>query len=225
MTTNVDKWECYSSVSASVCGLTKLLGICERYALNHGLTYNVKKSECMVFQVRGKPPITVPSVKLNGMPIKRVDQFKYLGHIITTDLNDNADIERERRALSVRANMIARRFARCSTEVKTTLFRAYCSSFYTSSLWISYSQKQYSALRIQYNNAFRALMGLPRFCSASGMFAEARVDCFYATMRKRCTSLVRRVEASSNSVLGMFASRFDCRYLNHCAMIHVLADR
>ncbi|KAL0831335.1 hypothetical protein ABMA28_002164 [Loxostege sticticalis] len=212
-------------LSASACGLSKLLNICERYALTHGLAYNVKKSESMVFQARGKCLSTVPPVKLNGTPLKRVEHFKYLGHVVTSDLKDNADIERERRALSVRANMIARRFARCSIEVKVTLFRAYCSTFYTSSLWTSYTQKQYSALRIQYNNAFRALMGLPRFCSASGMFAEARVDCFYTTMRKRCTSLVRRVRASANSVLSMFASRLDCHYLNHCSMIHTYNDK
>ncbi|XP_028042702.1 uncharacterized protein LOC114252428, partial [Bombyx mandarina] len=109
------------------------------------------------------------SGKLNGTPLRRVDKFKYLGHFVTSDLRDDADIERERRALSVRANMIAR------------------------SLWVLCSQKQYSALRVQYNNAFRVLLGLPRFCSASGMFAEARVDCFFTTMRKRCTSLIGRV--------------------------------
>ncbi|KAM3967334.1 LOW QUALITY PROTEIN: uncharacterized protein ACR2FA_011674 [Aphomia sociella] len=150
-------------LSASVGGLSQLLGICEKYAKQH-------------------------------------------------DLKDDADIERERRALSVRANMIARRFARCSRDVKITLFRAFCTSFYTSSLWVGYTQKQYSALRVQYNNAFRVLLGLPRFCSASRMFAEARVDCFYTIMRKRCTSLVRRVRVNPNSILSTFAERFDCHY-------------
>ncbi|CAG9124587.1 unnamed protein product [Plutella xylostella] len=209
-------------LSASVCGITKLLGICERYASSHGLKYNVSKSECMVFRVGSKAPSCVPPIKLNGSPLKIVEQFKYLGHVITADLKDNADIERERRALSVRANMIARRFARCSAEVKITLFRAYCSSFYTSSLWVNHTQRAYNALRVQYNNAFRVLMGLPRFCSASGMFAAARVDCFHATMRKRCTSLVRRVRASANTILALFANRFDLQYMNHCCMIHVL---
>ncbi|CAG9122135.1 unnamed protein product [Plutella xylostella] len=209
-------------LSVSVCGITKLLGICERYASSHGLKYNVSKSECMVFRVGSKAPSCVPPIKLNGSPLKIVEQFKYLGHVITADLKDNADIERERRALSVRANMIARRFARCSAEVKITLFRAYCSSFYTSSLWVNHTQRAYNALRVQYNNAFRVLMGLPRFCSASGMFAAARVDCFHATMRKRCTSLVRRVRASANTILALFANRFDLQYMNHCCMIHVL---
>ncbi|KAA5589313.1 hypothetical protein F3G61_31360, partial [Pseudomonas aeruginosa] len=112
-------------LSASACGLSKLLSICKRYALSHGLVYNTKKSECMVFQARGRCLDNIPSVKLNGTPLRRVDTFKYLGHFVTSDLRDDTDIERERRALSVRANMIARRFARCSRDVKITLFRAF----------------------------------------------------------------------------------------------------
>ncbi|XP_026316446.1 uncharacterized protein LOC113227690 [Hyposmocoma kahamanoa] len=41
------------------------------------------------------------------------------------------------------------------------------------SLWVIYTRRTYNGLRVQYNNAFRVLLGLPRYCSASGMFAEA----------------------------------------------------
>ncbi|XP_026726728.1 uncharacterized protein LOC113493106 [Trichoplusia ni] len=157
----------------------------------------------MVFETRGRTHDNIPPLILNGTALRRVFRFKYLGHVLTPSLKDDEDIERERRALSVRANMIARRFARCSLKVKLTLFRAYCTNFYTCSLWAGYTQRTYNALRVQYNNAFRVLVGLPRFCSASGMFADAQVDCFYATMRKRCASLVSRVRASSNSILNM----------------------
>nr|XP_049696605.1 uncharacterized protein LOC126054555 [Helicoverpa armigera] len=70
---------------------------------------------------------------------------------------------------------------------------------------------------LSYNNAFRVLMGLPRFCSASGMFAEMHVDCFYTIMRKKCASLVRRVRASSNGIL--VADRLDCCIVNRCSRI------
>lgn len=208
-------------LSASICGLRKLINICEGYAAEHGLIYNSKKSQCMVFQ-GGQTKVTeMPPLFLNGTPLERVDRFKYLGHVVTPCLRDDADIERERRALSVRANMVIRRFARCSTEVKLTLFRAYCTSLYTCALWTDYTLKAYSALRVQFNNAFRMLLGLPRFCSASTMFAEAHVDCFYATMRKRAASLVRRVRGSPNSLLAAFAERLDCPCINHCCKLHI----
>ncbi|KAI8432778.1 hypothetical protein MSG28_013737 [Choristoneura fumiferana] len=138
-----------------------------------------------------------------------INEIEDDGHVVAADLKDDMDIERERRALSVRANMIARRFSGCSREVRITLFRAFCTSLYTCSLWVRYSQRAYRALRVQYNNAFRVMVGLPRFCSASGMFAEARVDCFQATMRWRAASLMRRVRDSPNTILKMISDKPD----------------
>lgn len=211
-------------LSASICGLRKLLSTCTDYAHGHGLKYNGKKSQYMVFQASGvSSPMNIPNIDLDGVTIDRVEQFKYLGHLLTEDLKDHADMDRERRALSVRANMIARRFSRCTMGVKVTLFRAYCSSLYTCGLWADYTERAYSALRVQFNNAFRAVLGLPRFCSASGMFAMAHTDCFHASMRKRCASLVRRVRASPNAILAMIANRLDCPYVRHCCGRHVAA--
>ncbi|XP_063630079.1 uncharacterized protein LOC134801443 [Cydia splendana] len=197
-------------LAPSIGALRKLVYICESYASSHGLIYNGKKSEVMVFKAGSKCPSHVPPVRLNGTALERVSRFKYLGHIVTDDLKDDEDIERERRALCVRANMLARRFARCSKAVKITLFKAFCSSFYTGSLWVSYTQKAYNALRVVYNNAFRVLVGLPRFCSASAMFAEARTDAFAAIMRKKAASLLRRTRDSTNSILRMIADHVCC---------------
>ncbi|XP_026333383.1 uncharacterized protein LOC113240326 [Hyposmocoma kahamanoa] len=204
----------------TIGGLRKLLAICEDYANKHGLKYNSNKSELLVFKGRNKPPNSVPPVYLNGSPLKRVTQFRYLGHIVNEDLKDDCDIERERRALSVRGNMLARRFAGCTLNVKVTLFKAFCQIFYTSSLWTSYSQKSYSALRILYNNLFRMMVGLPRHCSASGMFADAHTDDFFALMRKKVASLIRRVRGSSNSLLQVVEGRLDGAVLGRFNELH-----
>ncbi|KAL0860785.1 hypothetical protein ABMA27_009329 [Loxostege sticticalis] len=195
-------------LSPTVRALNELLKMCEEYAKAHGLTYNVKKSEFLVFKaVGGKCPESVPAIKLNGVELKRVTKFKYLGHLVTDDLKDHEDIERERRALAVRCNMLVRRFARCSPSVKITLFKSYCQTV--------------NALRVQYNNGFRMLLGLPRFCSASGMFAEARTDDFYAILRKKAASLLCRIRASSNSILRTIAGRYDSPITRHLARVLV----
>ncbi|XP_045454808.1 uncharacterized protein LOC123664257 [Melitaea cinxia] len=181
-------------LAPSVSAIRRMLTFCESYAETHGLVYNNKKSEYLVFKAGNRLPENIPLIKLNGACLVRVHQFKYLGHIVTEDLKDNVDIERERRALSIRANMLARRFARCSTPVKIT---------------------SYNALRVQYNNAFRALLGLPRYCSASSMFAHAGVDSFPAMLRKKASSLLRRVRGSRNNVLRVIADSDDCPLLRH----------
>lgn len=128
-------------LSPSICGLRKLLSICESYAEDHGLKYNPSKSELLVFRGVNKSPPHVPPLMLCGLPVQRVTQFKYLGHIVTEELKDDMDMERERRALAVRGNVVAQRFAGCSVPVKITLFKAYCQTFYTSGLWATHTQK------------------------------------------------------------------------------------
>ncbi|KAI8438905.1 hypothetical protein MSG28_011234 [Choristoneura fumiferana] len=127
--------------------------------------YNASKSELLQFKAGNKTYRKEP-VTLCGTTLKRVDKYKYLGHWVTESLSDVEDIERERGALCVRCNMLASRFARCSKDVKLTLFKAFCVTFYTCGLWINFTQRAYSALRAQYNDAFRMLFGLPRDLSA-----------------------------------------------------------
>ncbi|XP_063530738.1 uncharacterized protein LOC134741773 [Cydia strobilella] len=207
-------------LSPSVSALRKMLSVCEAYAETHGLVYNSKKSEVLVFRSKKMNPKHVPSIALNGNDLRRVSQFKYLGHYLTEDLKDDLDLERERRALAVRSNMLARRFTRCSKQVKITLFKAFCQVFYTGSLWVNYTLKAYNALRIQYNDAFRILLRLPRFCSASGMFAEARTDDFYAIRRKRVASILNRIRRSDNRILKVIADRPDSSIL--CAWVKTI---
>ncbi|XP_063365983.1 uncharacterized protein LOC134654472 [Cydia amplana] len=207
-------------LSPSVSALRKMLSGCEAYAKTHGLVYNSKKSEVLVFRSKKMNPEHLPAITLNGNDLQRVSQFKYLGHYVTDDLKDDLDLERERRALAVRSNMLARRFARCSKQVKITLFKAFCQVFYTGSLCVNYTLKAYNALRIQYNDAFRVLLRLPRFCSASGMFAEARTDDFYAIRRKRVASLLNRIRRSDNRILKVIADRPDSSIL--CTWVKVI---
>ncbi|XP_075987821.1 uncharacterized protein LOC142984239 [Anticarsia gemmatalis] len=207
-------------LSPSISALRRLLNICEDYAVAHGLRYNATKSELLIFKSNNKTYEPVPSVTLGGVQLKRVTRFKYLGHWVTEKLSDDVDIERERRALAVRCNMLARRFARCTKDVKITLFRAYCQSLYTCALWVGYTQGAISALRIQYNNAFRVMLGLPRFCSASGMFAEAGVPDFNSLLRSRIASLMRRVRDSPNSLVAIVAGRMDSPIMWHWMTTH-----
>ncbi|XP_047040219.1 uncharacterized protein LOC124644750 [Helicoverpa zea] len=195
--------------------IREMLQTCERYAATHGLQYNTGKSEYLIFEAPGRCVAYEPVISLNGRPLNRVKQFKYLGHYLTVDLKDQVDTERERRALAVRCNMLAHRFARCSRGVKITLFKAFCTSFYTGGLWVNCTRKALDALRVQYNNVFRLLLGLPRYCSASGMFAEARVDDFYALMRKKAASLLSRSRSSANSILQVLADKHDAPVLRH----------
>ena len=58
--------------------------------------------------------------------------FKYLRHLISSDLSDDANVKREIRNMYVRVNTLSRRFGRCSQRVKAKLYRAFCLCLYSS---------------------------------------------------------------------------------------------
>ena len=63
----------------------------------------------------------------------------------------------------------------CTDEVKITLFRTFCCNLYTCQLWWNFTQAAMRKINVAYNNAFRMIMQLPRYCSASNMFARCNV--------------------------------------------------
>ncbi|KAJ2937484.1 hypothetical protein O0L34_g17527 [Tuta absoluta] len=189
-------------LSPSIAGLRVLLRICEGYAASHNLLYNTKKSVCIAFTDDGKKRASALPVCLAGTPLEWVYSFRYLGHLVCHNLRDSQDLERERRALCVRANMIARRFSKCSNKSKLALFAAYCQPLYTPQLWKNYTKEEYRRLKVQYNDAFRVLFRLPRFCSASEMFAQARVAGLDALIRNRVARFRKAMFGSQNKLLA-----------------------
>jgi hypothetical protein len=57
------------------------------------------------------------------------------------------------------------------------------------------------------------MLWLLRFCSVSGMFADAQSDSFPAILRKKAGSLLRRVRGNRNTVLKCIADS-DSQYNN-----------
>lgn len=112
-------------------------------------------------------------------------------------------------------------FARGDGNVKTTLCKAFSRTTYTCSLWTSYTKKTVHALRVQYNNGFRMLLGLPRICTALGMFAKARTDSFSAMIRKDTISLMSRVRDSSNSSMFLIWEYSACAMWKQWSSVHM----
>ena len=56
-------------------------------------------------------------------------------------------------------------------------------------------------VKVAYYNSFQILKGLPRHCSASGMFTENHVCNFDARIRKGQISLYNHIKCSDNNFL------------------------
>ena len=110
-----------------------------------------------------------------------VKNYKYMGTIVTYDATDDANIDRQRGICYARSNGIINNLSACSTAVKATLFRTYCSNLYCRNLWCDFKSSFLNKLIVGYNHSFRFIMNYHRNCSASGMFVFNNVLSFMET--------------------------------------------
>ena len=86
------------------------------------------------------------------------------------------------------------------------LFRTYCTNMYCCNVWGKYTATAIKKIRTAYNNSFRMIMQLPKFCSASEMFTFSNVPGFNAVLRRQRFSLLNRLSSSKNRILNSILS-------------------
>ena len=89
-------------------------------------------SQCVLNPV----PSNLPNVgfSLQGMEIPIVTHCKYLGVIMSEHNSDNV-LKIQMKKFYANANMLIRKFSKCSVNFKCYLFKTYCSTMYCSALW------------------------------------------------------------------------------------------
>ena len=79
-------------LSPSTGGFQQLLNICANYGVDFDVKYNAKKSVVMVCRTKDNMDIKFPTFHLSGQSLGVSNSTKYLGHIITDTLEDDADV-------------------------------------------------------------------------------------------------------------------------------------
>ena len=155
-------------------GLQQLLRVCTKYGLQFDIKFNPKKSFIMIARTKEDQKLKFPSFYLSEQELDIVTKIKYLRHIIRNDLSDDDHIQHQCYKWYAQANMLARKFHMCTDEVKTALFRAYCTLLYTTHLWCSHSKAKMNKIKVAYNDALRILFKYPGWKSASKMLIDSR---------------------------------------------------
>ena len=189
-------------VSPSAAGLQTLISTCEQYAREHDVIYNATKTVVMNVLPRRYRIDQLPSFQLCGRELNYVEEYKYLGHYITSKSTDERDISYRYRDIAVKGNIISRMFKCCSSPVKVKLFKTFCSNIYCNHLWLKYTQRTLNKLTVCYNNSFRILMGLPFNCSASDMFVRHNMRSFKEIRRFSINSFINRAFISQNRLIN-----------------------
>jgi len=147
--------------------LQRILNVCQAYAESHWIIFNCNKTVCVTFKAKSVKSTATPVLKLVGQYVNSVDQYKYLGILLDTELSDDKDIQRQLRYQYCATNKLRASFSRCSNAVKSVLFRSFCTPMYVSQLWCNFRKSCMQRLRVAYNFGCRALYNLPWRASVS----------------------------------------------------------
>ena len=124
-----------------------------------------------------------PTLHIGQINIPNVTDCRYLGSTISAKSCD-LDLKRQMRKCYASANMLLRKFVKCSSDVKCYLFKTYCCNLYCAPFWYDSNKAAIKNLKVAYNNSLRRLLGLPCHNSASGMFVNLNIPCFGELLRK-----------------------------------------
>ena len=189
-------------LAPSPSSLQKLIMVCEQFSRENDIVYNTKKSFVMAVKPKWLSSIVIPTFTLCNNILPQVDSHKYLGVILSNNLKDDRDISRQCKSIYGRGNILISRFSKCSMEVKVTLFKTYCSQFYGSHLWSSYTRHALDRLRVAYNNVFRILMKVDKRSSISAILVNCNVNGAICVRRRSVTSFHDRIMNSDNLLVS-----------------------
>ena len=118
---------------------------------------------------------------LSRKAIDFVQETKYLGVILNSQLKTSVDVSRQTRKFYAQANMLLRNFRYCSDDVKCMLFRSYCTNMYCCPLWFISTSSRIKKLKASYNGVLRRLLLLVivKPYSASEMFVTHGIPSFF----------------------------------------------
>ena len=181
-------------------GLQQMIATCERYGEEYGMSFNAKKSMCMLFSRKKKTPAPL---SLNGNVLLWVDKVKYLGNYISYDLRDNSEIRMKKGDLIGQVNCVIGNLHSMSPEIIMTVFNRKCCHFYGSTAWL-FDASTLDTFEKTWNRCVRRLLGLPNTTHSRFLPHLAKSCCpkdkicrmfvrMFVTMGKSNNTILRRL--------------------------------
>ena len=88
-----------------------------------------------------------------------VEQCRYLGTTISIK-NSELDLKRQMRKMYANANVLLRKFSKCSINVKCYLFKTYCSNLYCAPMWFDYTKTALKKIKNSLQQQLKTIYGL-----------------------------------------------------------------
>ena len=121
-------------IAPTTTAMRKLLSMCGEYAIEYCISFNASKSKCLAVLPANRREqnsyLNECCFTVNNKPIELVQSFHYIGHTITSQLNDVSDITAKQYAFINQTNNVLCFFRKLTSNVKYRLFHSYCTSYY-----------------------------------------------------------------------------------------------
>jgi hypothetical protein len=162
--------------SASVIDLQHMLDLCGSEGNELGITFNTKKSHCLV--IGPKYNLNVATMSINGITLTWVDKISYLGIVIAKDKHFTVDSTPKRRNFYSSVNCIFNRSHMRSDMAKLYLTEAHCLPIIMYSLEsLSLQNAQLRDINFWWNSIYRRIFNYNKWESVRNlMFELGRLD-------------------------------------------------
>ena len=133
-----------------------------RQLIDHQLLINKTKTKCM--RINCRQDNTVGNViRLGDDNIKIVTNYKYLGHVISNNLQDGDDVELRLKSFYASFNSMYRNYKHTDESTILYHFKSYCLPDYGLSLWSSniLSKCIFKAFEVAFSNSLKQMIGAP----------------------------------------------------------------
>jgi hypothetical protein len=213
-------------LSPTIHGLNRLLAVCSAWGKRNRLSFNPTKSQVICFGASANrwPQNRPIHAVLDGSLIPTCDRVIHLGHILSNDLSESAELERIGAAFNRQFHMFYGRFTAIRDKaILLRLYNSYCTSFYgLESVPVDkVSATSVRFLRKSVNLAIMRLLALPRESVSPYLIAYGVLNAD-ATWTSRALSFWAGLWKSGDPI-SRFLVSFNCDTIaGHCSLLRIL---
>ena len=214
-------------MAPSCRGLQILLDTLSGIAKKLCLTFNIDKSQYIIFKNGKSTGNSDPKVTLNNEQLKLATSCKYLGVYLNNKFNLNDDVDRIMNAFLRQFNGMFSKFSFLNFNARCFLFNSFCSSFYGMETWVeTLREYQLKKISVAYHKAVKRVGGFEVWnsnhdaCEAVGVLLfrhlwAKRLLFFWHRLclsRSPCTANLRYYFASKSCLYAKIDALFSDKY-------------
>lgn len=184
-------------LSPSLAGLTRMLSVCDDFALEYKVKFNASKSKLIAY---GDSATAAPAnVSFMGGNVTTEKSAIYLGNLIG-EVSHQDLVQRTVKDFLVKTNMVRLNFKLIPPDACYRLFKTYCMPLYGTQLF-DLSDPSMSKLYTEWRKSIRYLLHLPyqTHCSLLPLICnDTSVQC---QLQNRSLRFIRSLSNSSNPIV------------------------